>query len=307
MPVKHKMDTNTPTLSTAGDAENPDKPRIDPRKKTLQAIARCLEAEIKLVTDSSLGWWPAEILHIEFDSEGLLLSTRLPFPIFEPSGGEGEWPESRREQERCRTKYAEYLFKQEKKLASFFFQRLVDFLIEDRDFNRFGPEVMKRLKTIAQREFAGHPAETIHPAMERKIRRKGLVICRTVESMREDVKSWQKKNASLRDADILRRLRRKFTQNKIPWIKHFYSMSESLPRRRYWSATLDEMQVLESAPADGRPSPCKLSEPDQWSVADIVARVVQIQLRNETGKMFALLRIKNLIRSKKPASSIAAK
>jgi hypothetical protein len=266
------------------------------RKQLTDGIARSVEAEIRQFTSASLGTWPAEILNIEFDAEGLLLSARLPFPIFEPSAGKDDWPGSRRKQECLRTKYAEHLFRQEKQLASFFYQKLVEFIIEYRRFDRFGPDVIKRLNSIAQREFAGHPTEIIQPAMGQKIRREGRSVWRTIELIRDFVKLLQKKDGPLRDSQILKRLRRKFPQSRFPWVEHFYALSGTLPRRRYWSASSVESATSENMSPDGKRPPCTIAEPGEWSIVDITARVVQAHFRKETSRTFALLKIKGLIR-----------
>jgi hypothetical protein len=303
------LDTSVSTSSDSshGTQENE---RSTNRLRLKRSIARSLEAEIREVTDASLGSWPAEIQGINRDADGLLVSIRLPFPIFTPSSGEGYWPPSRREQERRRKKYAEFLSSQrnEAKLASFFYQQLVNFMIEDRKFDRFGPDIIKHLKTIAQRELAGHPEEIIQPRTGRRIQREGKVVERTIESIRTFVKRLKVKDGRLQESTILRKLNRKFPRSRFVWIKHFYDLSAKLPRRRYWSSSPDESAASEKFFENGTRTPCTISEPNDWSIPDITAKVVQHWFRKETGKTFALAKIKTLVRkSSRPTATIAVK
>jgi hypothetical protein len=114
--------------------------------------------------------------------------------------------------------------------------------------------------------------------------------------MREYVKLLQKKYRNLQDPTILRRLRRKFPKGKFPWIEHFYALDGKIPRRRYLSANPIGIAIPADTSSDDDQTRFAISEPSDWSIPDITARVIQARFHKETSKQFALLKIKNLIK-----------
>jgi hypothetical protein len=286
------VNIDNPTV--ADKPYNEDETETDEdRKRLAKRLARSMEWRIKEVTNASLGYWPAEILNIKFDADGLLVSTWLPFPLLRPSRVTGEWPPRRAEQESLRDRYAEYLLTSasEKELASFYFQKLVNFLIEHLFPVKLNTEVIKHLKRISQRALAGRPAEAITPEMRQRIISDGQSISEKVETIKTQITLWQKKGP-LQDRTILTRLRSRYPPSKFAWIEHFLSLSPTFPRRRYLSKSDDASRYSE----DGNLPSCKISEPEDWSMIDIVAKVLQAHLREETRKRIALLKIKALIR-----------
>ena len=255
-------------------------------------IAGSIERRFNEITQSSLGHWQAEIQNISFNDSCLLVSIEVPFvlPFDSPY---------RRDQIRLREGFAEYLFKRDtqKKLSNqFLYPMLVDYLIEAFELKKVNSYIMKRLKKIPQRSLAGRPTAPIPSDMQVRIIQEGKAIFGMLRLIRGQVQEWQKKNHDLTDSTIQKKLRKKYPASKFKWMAHFLKMGAKLPRRRYDASERNWVPSMEVTSPDTKPTPCKLTEPSEWSVVDIATRVTQSHILHETGKRIALQRIKALLR-----------
>jgi hypothetical protein len=284
-----------------GSPSPEDKIETDKDREFLdEKLASALEIRIKTITGASLGQWPAEIVKITSDSDGLHLSMLLPFPILRPSPVLGRWPPSRREQNQLRNSFAEFLLTEtsQRDVASFFHQKLASFLIELKCPKKLSLIILEWLNSIVQRKLAGRPKRIITHDMRRRIKTEGRFILNVIRAMKNQVELWQKKNKSLEDSTILTRLRKKYLRSSYAgMIQHFWNIRDELPRRRHHANTLDAAAFSEDASLEGnKERQCKISEPGEWSMIDIAAKVTQAHLLKETGKQIAQSKIRTLIK-----------
>lgn len=122
----------------------------------------------------------------------------------------------------------------------------------------------------------------------------------TLLQIKRLVESWKKRHKRISNSTILRKLKGEYPLEKCRWIKDFFDLSEALPRKRYVSSTLNGLEISQTDP-DGSLPPCKLSEPQDWSILDTAVRIMQTKLNRETAAKYPRLEIQSLIRSESPA------
>jgi hypothetical protein len=108
----------------------------------------------------------------------------------------------------------------------------------------------------------------------------------------------KERSKDLKDATVLKMLRREYPASKYTWMPAFLEIKDKLPHRRYEPSGSTDQASAASVDREGKLGPCSLLEPENWATLEIVVRVVQTELFSKTKCRYSLLAIRDRLRSK---------
>jgi hypothetical protein len=274
----------------ATDSISPNAEDDGVKRETVESsIARAFELAFREIADSSVGFWPVEIQEIKTEEDGLLISALVPFLL-------PNQRQERRSFERFRDEFAQYFRSTEnvKKLNSFILQRLFEFFTKQ---YRLSEDILERLAKVPQKTLAGRPRTTIPVDQRSRISDQGKQVLAGLHEISKQIISWKKRHP--KESTIARKILESFGP-RFPWVDILLGLDGAIPRRRYLPKTIDEAQLSEQADPEGARPPCKLSEPEDWSMLRTAAKIVQAVFQKQAGEAYPLLELVALIRTNQP-------
>ena len=248
----------------------PGKPAPPTKKTSLnKAIYKQLRIQIKGILDPVLSFGDVRITRVSHVDGSI--SFRVPFWLPPPSPDNVRWLTTLEEQRSLRQTFAVRL---EAELNRFLEIQLKEYLLERMDIEHYDPSIQKIVRRLFQKLLAGRPAYA-HSSLNPPEKKLLLDVRKSVESFRDAVKQLAAKN--LTDRDIRGHLRESVTSHEERYLKLFLRHCSKIPRRRY--------DRYEHDP-DAYSTDTKLSEPNEWDLVRITARIAYHEILAATGKRY---------------------
>jgi hypothetical protein len=210
-----------------------------------ERFAPHLRRRLEMVLEECTFKEPARIRSVNFDAKKDVMSLDVAWPFRLPysSGDSGDSFGTEKDIQALQTGFRKHLLQQKigRKLSNMLQKEFEDFLIVHLRIKPFGEKLVSVVKTRATRRLAGRPTQLVNKADDAVIRGKVNSIKATLDRMKAKIKVWMKKNPTLDNDKILKRVSSDFSAEMQGWLSIFRRKVRALPMRELRTGVLADV------------------------------------------------------------------